>query len=234
MQRRLVIFDCDGTLVDSQNIIVAAMEMAFAEAGLDAPARASVLSIVGLSLPEAITRLTLMLDLSPEPTAIERITQGYKNAFTTLRQDPAHDEPMFAGAREALAQLAARDDIALGIATGKSRRGVERLLRREGLIDCFHTIQTADDAPSKPHPAMVEQAMADIGVAPEATTMIGDTTFDMEMARRACARAIGVSWGYHPVAMLSQAGAHYVAEDYPALMGLLDAPHHAGRAVPVG
>jgi len=221
MERRLIIFDCDGTLVDSQHVIVAAMELAFTGEGLAPPSREEILSIVGLSLPEAIWKLALAMAGPPSEVIVERIIQGYKGAFHTLRRDPIHEEPMFPGAHEALLQLAGREDVMLGIATGKSRRGVDRLLAREGLRECFQTIQSSDDAPSKPHPAMVEQAMAETGGVAEKTIMIGDTTFDIEMGRNAGAHAVGVSWGYHPVEDLRQAGAHHVADDYPGLMSHL-------------
>ncbi len=221
MNPRLVIFDCDGTLVDSQHVIVAAMEYAFTREGLEAPPREAVLSIVGLSLPEAIWRLARTMPEVPEEAAVLRLTDGYKDAFTELRQDPAHEEPMFPGAREGVLDLAARDDILLGIATGKSRRGVDRLLEMRGLDACFATIQTADDAPSKPHPAMIVQAMDDVGASSDATLMVGDTTFDIEMARNAGVTGLGVSWGYHPPAHLEDAGAHYIAGDFAALLNAI-------------
>lgn len=223
----LVIFDCDGTLVDSQHVIVAAMELAFAGEGLQAPPREAVLSIVGLSLPEAIWRLVQVLPEVPDEAATRRITDGYKDAFNILRQDPAHEEPMFPGAHEGVLGLARRDDMILGIATGKSRRGVDRLLEKRGLEGCFSTIQTADDAPSKPHPAMIEQAIGEAGVVPERTVMIGDTTFDIEMAKNAGVAGLGVSWGYHPPTHLERAGADYIAPDFDALLRAIG--DHTGR-----
>ena len=218
----LIIFDCDGTLVDSQHVIVAAMEHAFLEAGQAAPAREAVLSIVGLSLPEAISRVKEIHAIPQDDALLNRLLEGYKGAFNMLRQDPAHEEPMFPGARDGVLALAARDDVVLGIATGKSRRGVDRLIRVRGLEGCFATIQTADDAPSKPHPGMIEQAMNETGSAPEATLMIGDTTFDIEMAVNAGVTAIGVEWGYHPAEALHEAGADLVAEDFKTLLAAID------------
>jgi phosphoglycolate phosphatase len=222
MSRRLVIFDCDGTLVDSQHVIVAAMEMAFAGAGLPAPQREAVLSIVGLSLPEAIWRVKLAHDIEPDEALLGRLLDGYRQAFGALRQDPAHDEPMFPGALEGVRALAARDGVLLGIATGKSRRGVDRLLARFGLVDCFSTIQTADDAPSKPHPAMIEQAMAEAGTGRHETLMVGDTSFDIEMARNAGVPGLGVAWGYHSPDVLQKAGAAAVAADFADLLAVID------------
>jgi len=214
----LIIFDCDGTLVDSQHLIVAAMNDAFAKAALVPPPRDEILGIVGLSLPEAIWRLTG----GGEEETITRIREGYRDAFTVLRQDPKHNEPMYDGALEAVLDLAKKRDVVLGIATGKSRPGVDRLLERFELVHCFKTIQTADTSPSKPHPGMILSAMEETDATPADTIMIGDTSFDMEMACNAGAIALGVGWGYHPVEHLHQGGARAVASDYPHLMQLLD------------
>lgn len=230
MTPSLVIFDCDGTLVDSQHVIVAAMELAFAREGLAAPPREAILSIVGLSLPEAVWRLAQALPDVPEEAVTLRLTDGYKDAFNILRRDPAHEEPMYPGAHEGVLALAAREDMVLGIATGKSRRGVDRLIEKRGLQGCFATIQTADDAPSKPHPAMIEQAMGEVGVRAERTVMIGDTTFDIEMAKNAGVAGLGVSWGYHPPAHLERAGADYIAPDFDALLAAIG--DHTGRDAP--
>ncbi|MGA0595368.1 HAD-IA family hydrolase [Enterovirga sp. CN4-39] len=214
---QLLILDVDGTLVDSQNLIVAAQRDAFAACGLEAPSRERSLSIVGLSLAEAFTALV-------GPTGpIEALAEGYKAAFARLRADPATVEPLFPEVEEVIGRLAARDDLLLGIATGKSRRGVAHLLERHGWRSFFTTIQTADDAPSKPDPGMILQAMAETGIGPEATTMLGDTSFDMAMARAAGVRPIGVSWGYHPVAALEEAGAEAIIDGFGAVEDLLPA-----------
>ena len=210
---KLVIFDCDGTLVDSQHMIVAAMNSAFSAEGLVHPPREKVLSIVGLSLSNAITHLVPVRD----EEMIARLADSYKGAFADLRRSPEHREPMFPGAREALETLAARPDTRLGIATGKSRRGVDRLLAREGWNKHFTTIQTADDHPSKPHPSMLTRAMQETGALPHQTIMIGDTTYDIEMARAANVGALGVTWGYHLPQELEDAGAHLLIHDYESM-----------------
>jgi phosphoglycolate phosphatase len=217
MRQKLVIFDCDGTIVDSQHMIVAAMELAFAEAGLAAPERHDVLSVVGLSLPQAVQQLIP----SHEPRIVARIADTYKNAFSGLRQMPEHHDPVYPGMSEAIDALAGRPDVVLGIATGKSRRGVAQMLEREGWHGRFVTIQTADTHPSKPHPSMILTAMTEAGAEPDGTVMIGDTTFDMHMARAADVGALGVAWGYHPVAALAAAGAHAVAADSHGLPTLV-------------
>ncbi len=225
---KLVIFDCDGTLVDSQGIIFAAMKGAFVAHGLTCPPRAEVLSIVGLSLQEAVARLLPDADVAD----VREVADAYKNAFGDLRADPAHAEPMYDGARAAIETLAARDDVLLGVATGKSRRGVRVLFEREGLTPYFTTIQTADTHPSKPHPSMIATAMVEAGATAEQTVMIGDTTFDVDMALAAGVHAIGVEWGYHPAETLRAAGAHCMATRYDDVVPAVDALL-AGDEVPV-
>lgn len=206
---KLVVFDCDGTLVDSQHRIVAAMEQAFAGLGLAAPRRPDVLAVVGLSLNEAVGRLV------PGAGArdVTELAEAYKAAFGILRRDRAHQEPLYPGIRETLLALAREPRVVMGVATGKSRRGLAAVLEREGLTDLFVTLQTADGHPSKPHPAMLQAAMAEAGAAPHRTLMVGDTTYDIGMARDAGARAIGVAWGYHPAEELIAAGAHRILDD---------------------
>ena len=213
---KLIIFDVDGTLVDSQNLIVAAQRAAFAVHGLEAPSREKSLSIVGLSLVEAFTAL-----VGPRGP-VESLAEAYRQAFSELRQDPANHEPLFPGAADLLARIGNRDDALLGIATGKSRRGVAHLLARHNWERLFTTIQTADDAPSKPDPTMIRQAMAEVGAGSTDTIMIGDTTFDVMMARSAGVTPIGVAWGYHPVAALREAGAEAIVASYEELSQLLD------------
>ncbi|MEM8877490.1 MAG: HAD-IA family hydrolase [Pseudomonadota bacterium] len=215
---KLVVFDVDGTLVDSQHMIVAAMDCAFAAIGAQPPSRQETLSIVGLSLREAMQALT-----GADQSTIDSLTESYKAAFFELRSDPAHNEPLYPGADHVLDQLSARDDVLLGIATGKSRRGVDRVLERFDLQGRFVTIQTADNHPSKPHPAMLFEALSESGIDAARAVMIGDTVFDMEMASAAKIPAIGVAWGYHDAAHLRPAGALHVADDYPHLLRLLDA-----------
>jgi phosphoglycolate phosphatase len=205
---RLAIFDCDGTLVDSQANICLAMEDCFARAGFAAPERARARRVVGLSLVEA---MQAMLP-DDEPDTHLALAEDYKQAFHRLRGQGLVEEPLYEGVAELIEELES-DGWLLGIATGKSDRGLKLCLERHGLHRRFVTLQTADRHPSKPHPSMIEQAMAEAGAGPETTVMIGDTTFDMLMARAAGAAAVGVAWGYHDAQELSQAGAHYIARD---------------------
>ena len=216
---RLVVFDCDGTLIDSQHMIVAAMNHAFDAHGLENLPREKVLSIVGLSLAEAIHALVPHVDAELRA----RVTESYKGAFHELRARKDLVEPLFPGVREALDALALRDDTVLGIATGKSQRGLAHALEAHGLRDYFVTLQTADDAPSKPHPEMLRRAMNDTGAVPADTVLVGDTSYDMEMARAAGAHAFGVDWGYYAPAMLQAAGARLVLGSFAGLAPALDA-----------
>jgi len=213
---RLVLFDCDGTLVDSQHMIVDTMMAVFDEQALPAPSREDVLGIIGLSLETGLVRL-----LGAEAGRAGECAARYRSLFHARRiSSPL--EPLYPGAREAVTTLAGQDDVLLGIATGKSRRGVDAVLGGHGILEHFLTIQTADDAPSKPHPGMVLQAMAEVGAVPAETVVVGDTTFDMEMARSAGAGAIGVDWGYHPHEHLPDAGAEVVLSSYDQLVPWLD------------
>lgn len=212
---RLVVFDVDGTLVDSQHLIVAAQEVAFAENGLPAPGRREALSVVGLSLPQAFRRLV------GEDGPVAELSESYKQAYNRLRLDPAHEEPLFPGMADLLTRLHDRGDVLIGLATGKSRRGVDRLIAHHGWAEWFATTQSADDAPSKPDPTMLRQAISEAGCAPEATVMVGDTTFDIAMGVAAGATAIGVAWGYHPPDALYGAGAVTVVPTAAALEVLL-------------
>lgn len=215
---KLVIFDCDGTLVDSQHAICAAMEHAFTMLALPAPSRADILGVVGLSLPQAFAVLAPQHSLSIQ----SELAGYYRSDFPGKRQQPTMHDPLYPGIAEVVTALAQRGDTLLGVATGKSQRGVERLLAREGWKDYFVTIQTADENPSKPDPSMILNAMAQTGADPAATLMIGDTTYDIEMARGAGVGAIGVAWGYHEPARLELAGAHAVVATSDALLAAID------------
>ncbi len=222
---KLVVFDCDGTLVDSQHMIVAAMNRAFSAHSLSLLPREKVLSIVGLSLEEAITKL-----LPEEDGAtVSLVKESYRQAFFHLRQDPSLHEPLFPGAKKALDELSMRDDVLLGVATGKSQRGLQNILELHDIQGHFMTLQTADEHPSKPHPSMMQQAMSDAGVTASQTVIFGDTSYDIVMGRDAGAHAVGVSWGYHDRQELMAYGAPHVLDHFDDLVPYLDA-HWSGDA----
>jgi phosphoglycolate phosphatase len=214
---RLAVFDCDGTLADGQAAVCTAMAGAFAEVGVPAPASPAIRRIVGLSLPVAVRHLAP--DETPEVHA--QLVDAYRAAFFRAREQGLVAEPLFDGIRELLASLH-RKGWQLGVATGKSDRGLKGCLVKHGVFDLFLTLQTADRHPSKPDPAMLVAAMHDAGATPAETVMIGDTAFDMAMARAAGCRALGVAWGYHPAQELTAAGAEAVAETAAELEELID------------
>jgi phosphoglycolate phosphatase len=204
---RLAIFDCDGTLVDSGATIHVALAETFAQHGLDLPPPDIARRVIGLSLIEAMAMLV------PDASAEQhfRLAEDYKLAFQRLRAAGMVEEPLFDGVLDLLDSLE-EDGWLLAVATGKSDRGLRHCLEEHGLHARFISLQTADRHPSKPHPSMVDQAIADAGAGPETTVVIGDTSFDMAMAVAAGARGIGAGWGYHDSHELIEAGAAAVAD----------------------
>ncbi len=214
---RLAVFDCDGTLVDGQADVCWAMERAFTRAGLTAPDVSLVRRAVGLSLPQAVRALAP--DLSEDQN--RAVTEFYRTSFRARREEGLLDEPLYDGIAELLAGL--RDSgWQLAVATGKSDRGLAACLATHGIADMFVSLQTADRHPSKPHPAMLEAALFEAGAAPHQAVMIGDTSFDMLMARSAGVRGVGVAWGYHAPAELLASGALSVADTVAALSQALE------------
>ena len=210
---KLALFDIDGTLMDSQAMIIASLTAAFTAEGLPLPSRPEMLGIVGLSLVKA------MAALRPEDEAgrHERLAQAYKEAFWSYRANRSYPELPFDGAFDMLRRLQARDDVLIGVATGKAQRGVRHIIDEFGLEGVFATIQTSDDAPSKPHPDMILQAMREVGVDREDTVMIGDALFDIDMAHAAGVRPIAVSWGFQPRAVLEAAKPYAIVNDFNEL-----------------
>jgi len=214
---KLVIFDMDGTLMDSQDFILLAMRYAFEKAGHPPPSAANVLASVGLSLDAVVA--SLLPDLSAVET--KRTADLYRESFIELRAKMGAEAkaPLYPGARDALERLFAVDEILLGVATGKARRGLDHAYKAHDIGHFFETSQTADTHPSKPHPSMLHQTLKDTGVEAARAVMVGDTEFDMEMGRAAGFKTIGVSWGYHPVSRLG--AADIIIDDFAALDGAL-------------
>ena len=204
---RLAIFDCDGTLVDSGMTIYRALSAAFEQHGLDLPPPEVSRKVIGLSLTEAMA--ALLPNVSAERH--RELAEDYKRAFRRFRAAGEVDEPLFDGVIELL-DLLEHDGWLLAVATGKSDRGLRHCLESHGIHARFVSLQTADRHPSKPHPSMVEQAISDAGSTPEASIVVGDTSFDMAMAVNAGTNGIGAGWGYHDSDELLGAGAVGVAE----------------------
>lgn len=215
---RLAIFDCDGTMVDSHADICRAMEDCFARAQLEPPAREATRRVVGLSLVDAIAQLLP----GAEHEFHVALAEEYKHSFHQLRAGGEVEEPLFGGVLELLHGLEA-DGWLLGIATGKSDRGLRLCLERHGIHGRFITLQTADRHPSKPHPSMIEAALSEAAADPGRSAMIGDTSYDMAMAKAAGVTAIGVGWGYHDAPELLDAGADFIAERPDDILAYLKA-----------
>ncbi len=218
-RHRLAVFDCDGTLVDSQHVIITCMRAAFASEGLAAPDGDAVRHLVGLQLAESVAKLARAENVH-DAVRLARIVAAYRESFFTLRQRPDHHEPLYPGCLAALAAIEMQGWL-LGIATGKTRRGLDAVLERHGLTGRFVTLQTGDLAPGKPHPAMLVRALSEAGVELRDAVMIGDTTYDMEMAVSAGVAGIAVAWGYHSTPDLIAAGATALVERFDDLPALL-------------
>ena len=207
----LIIFDMDGTLIDTDGVIAEHMASAFSGAGLPAPTPADVRQIIGLSLPVAIGKLAGTEDA----ILIDRLVADYKGHYRTMLELEPGREPRCPGAREAVDRLQAGN--LLVIASGKGRAGVRRILAQHGLSEHFVTLQTPDHNPSKPHPGMLLRAMAETGAVAHEVVMIGDTVFDIELAKAAGVMSIAVGWGYHPREDLLAAGADSLIESFDEL-----------------
>ena len=216
MANKLAIFDCDGTLVDSGAPIFAALKASLERNGMPVPQPSISRRVIGLSLTEA------MAALFPDETQLRHklLAEDYRRAFKGLRAAGEVNEPLFDGVLDLLDALEG-DGWLLAVATGKSDRGLAHCLKRHDIHARFVSLQTADRHPSKPHPSMVEEAIAEAGASPQSTVVIGDTSFDMAMAANAGATGIGAGWGYHERQELIEAGAVAVAETPPDVLNLI-------------
>jgi phosphoglycolate phosphatase len=215
MAMKLVVFDFDGTLVDSRKLIVESNRIVFGEFGLSLPAQEDSFALVGLSLESVLARLA-----GPD-APIERMVAAYRRVMPQLRADRAFAEVPFDGAGALLRELFEHKGVRLGIATSHVLHTLAPALRQYGWHDYFCTVQTADNALSKPHPGMLLKALGEANVEAADAVMVGDTTFDIEMACAAGIRGIAVSWGYHRPDRLHTAGAIRVVDDMDELRDYL-------------
>jgi phosphoglycolate phosphatase len=214
---KLAIFDVDGTLVDSRAVLKASSDAAFTAIGIAPPPYEELRKIIGLSLKEGLAQL------APDLTQaqIDALTDHYKQSFGALHKDPDFIEPLYDGAAELLDRLKAHG-WRIAMATGKSRRGVETIMNMHGWADLFDTTHCADDGPGKPHPAMLHAALEALGVSAREAVMIGDTAFDMTMARAAGIHAVGVTWGFHTRGEIEVGGADVMVDTFAQLTAELD------------
>lgn len=216
---RLIVFDCDGTLVDSQQTIITATEAALSSHDFPSPERRDILYAVGLPVDVAMRRH------APEASddQIINMLDVYRDTYQQLVQQDDRGQVMFDGMREQIKQLGRLDDTLMGIITMKSRRGLERVVDAYEIRKYFQVLKSADDGPGKPNPDLMLDAMRETGVTAAQSVMVGDTSFDIMMAKAAGARAIGVGWGYQTVEELEESGADAIAQSPLELQALLDA-----------
>jgi len=212
----LVIFDWDGTLVDSRGVIVRTMQATMAEVGFDPLPGEECQQVIGLGLDEALR--TLVPHAGETDRA--RLREVYGREFQRFG---SADMPFFAGVEEGLESLTGQGR-RLAVATGKSRRGLERLLTEWDMHGTFHATRCADETASKPDPRMLRELLAEMGLAPEQAVFIGDTAFDMEMAHRLGMPRIAVTYGVHDHERLAPWQPTAWAEDFPGVMGHLGCP----------
>lgn len=221
MMPKLFLFDCDGTILDSFGIIHDAISRTFVEFGHNPPEPNETRSIIGLTLNLALARLR-RTEVDDE---ISNMAMRYKEIFHEIYRTPGFSQSLYPGMGALVESLAIRPETKLGLITGKSRRGLDLFFTMHGYKSCFGPIRTADDCPSKPDPAMVTESCDETGIDPSRTVVIGDSIFDMQMAKAAGARAIGVAWGYHEISDLKAAGADAIASDSGHLLRLLEENH---------
>ena len=219
---KLVLFDCDGTLVDSAGLIHEVMARTFEAFDLDRPTSDATKAIIGLTLDIAIARLMGQEHVDDRATAM---TAHYKSIFASVRGEPGCSEALFPGIAEMMQTLVGRDELLIGAVTGKSRRGLTHIAAMHGFDKIFFVSRTADDCPSKPHPAMVTECCAEAGVDPRDTIVIGDAIYDMQMAKAAGADALGVAWGYASVPELMASGADHIARVPADIIEWMDHSH---------
>ena len=208
---RLVVFDLDGTLIDSEKLIVDTVTRAFSAVGHKVPSEDDIRATSGITAREAMA----ILAPGATPERVDAILESYRTHYRAVAG--VSREPLFRGALEALDRLAKADDTTLAVATGKGYRGATALLEAHGLADRFQSVQTPYHNAGKPNPQMLETAMSRAGVDRAPTVMIGDTVHDMRMAKSAGVSAIGVSWGYHLAVDLHSSGADMVIDSFEEL-----------------
>ena len=215
MSLKLAIWDMDGTIVDSRDVIQTAMVRSFETLGLEPPAYEQTRQIVGLGLEEACRTL------APDFADIALLTRTYREAFAIRRNEPGFKEPLYEGAVATLDRLA-NDGWLIAMATGKSHRGIRAIFEMHPLEKYFDTIWCADDGPGKPHPFMCEQAMTALGAEPDQSLIIGDAVHDIRMGLNAGIHTVGVSWGFGEATELADVGAHEIHHDFTTLNASLD------------
>jgi len=204
----LIVFDWDGTLMDSTATIVKCIQSAAKDLGLAVPSDAAASHVIGLGLGEAMQAVMPNID----PVLYPRMVERYRYHFLTKD----HELVLFQGVRAMLDELS-QEGYFLAVATGKSRVGLNRALNAAGLLSVFDATRCADETFSKPHPAMLQELTRELGQDMRRTVMIGDTTHDLLMANNAGAAGIAVEYGAHPVQQLQACHPVFTAKNVPEL-----------------
>ncbi|VAW23064.1 Similar to phosphoglycolate phosphatase, clustered with ribosomal large subunit pseudouridine synthase C [hydrothermal vent metagenome] len=216
-EQRLVIFDLDGTLIDTVSLFVGTTSSVFETMGLAVPDEKIIRSVSGLGAQVGVRRIAPDLD----DVQIDKFIGLYREEFLA-RATQSKQEELFCGALEVLNRLHGRDDIVMAVATGKSGSGTDRVLKSHDILQLFTSVHTPDSNRAKPDPDMVHSAMRIVDCLKQNTIMIGDTTHDMEMAVNAGTHALGVSWGYHEPEELKAAGANLIIDEMDQLIPAID------------
>jgi len=209
---QLIVFDWDGTVMDSTAVIANSIQSACRDLGLPVPSDEDARHVIGMGLVQALQHA---VPEAPEHM-YEPLADRYRHYF--LAQD--QNIPLFAGAQETIEELHDAG-YALAVATGKSRKGLDRVLDSSGLRRYFHASRTADETFSKPHPAMLQELMDELGMQPEEVLMVGDTTHDLQMAINAGVDAVGVTYGAHPEDQLRALSPRALLDDFHELRAWL-------------
>tara|TARA_Y100001935_G_C17311324_1_gene516537 strand:+ start:1327 stop:1983 length:657 start_codon:yes stop_codon:yes gene_type:complete len=210
---KLIIFDWDGTLMDSVDRIVVCMKKALVDLGYREPKYEEIQDLIGLSLEKTIQKLFKDID----QRGIDDISAQYKKYW---QSNDVIDSKLFLNVQKVIIELS-KQGYLLAIATGKSRNGLSKSLANSNLEHFFHATRCADETKSKPHPLMIEELISELKVNKNQALMIGDTEFDMEMAKNAGIKAVGVSYGVHDKQRLSKSGAEYIMTDMIQLLDYL-------------
>jgi len=214
---RLIIFDCDGTLVDSQKSIMKAIVIAWENFGLNPPKLSSVLRIIGLSIQDSIR----MLEPNLNEKQYEELEKELYNAFVKINEQTKIEEELFPNVVETLNVLN-DDKTYLAVLTGKGRLGLQNTFKNQNIGEYFIATKTSDCGPGKPNPQTMNELIVELGVEKESVVMIGDTTHDILTAKNAFVKSIGVSFGYHSAGELVQAGANQIVNDFSNLPTVID------------
>lgn len=210
----LIVFDWDGTVMDSTAVIATSIQSACRDLGLNVPTDEAARHVIGMGLAQALRHAA---PDAPEHLH-EPLADRYRHYF--LAQDQSI--PLFAGAAETIAELKEAGYL-LAVATGKSRKGLDRVMDSSGLRDYFHASRTADETFSKPHPAMLQEIMGELGIGAERVLMVGDTTHDLQMAINAGVDAVGMTYGAHPKDQLRELQPLALMDDFHELRTWLKA-----------